>query len=128
MKTLKSNISEAYKVQVDCLKDSEPDSYDKNDMKEKVNVLVRLHEAMQEELKTASYSKQFQILTLAPDKLLQMYCWEYFNVFEYLVWTSHEIKKVAGILAKLAPKKGKTITTETLHLVTNVYEDDNFSR
>ena len=25
-------------------------------------------------------------------------------------------------------KKGKTITTETLHLVTNVFEDDNFSR
>ena len=42
MKTLKSNISEAYKVQVDCLKDSESDSYDKNDMKEKVNDLVRL--------------------------------------------------------------------------------------
>ena len=52
MKTLKSNISEAYKVQVDCLKDSESDSYDKNDMKEKVNHLVRLHEAMQEKLKT----------------------------------------------------------------------------
>ena len=47
MKTLKCNISEAYKVQVDCLKDSESDSYDKNDMKEKVNNLVRLHEAMQ---------------------------------------------------------------------------------
>ena len=45
MKTLKCNISEAYKVQVDCLKDSESDSYDKNDMKEKVNNLVRLHEA-----------------------------------------------------------------------------------
>ena len=29
MKTLKSNISEAYKVQVDCSKDSESDSYDK---------------------------------------------------------------------------------------------------
>ena len=28
MKTLKSDISEAYKVQVDCLKDSESDSYD----------------------------------------------------------------------------------------------------
>ena len=37
MKTLKSNISEAYKVQVDCLKDLESDSYDKNDMKEKVD-------------------------------------------------------------------------------------------
>ena len=67
MKTLKSNISEAQKVQVDCLKDSEFDSYDKNDMKEKVNDLVRLHEAMQEELKTASYSEQIEILTLVPD-------------------------------------------------------------
>ena len=37
MKILKSNISEAYKVQVDCLKDLESDSYDKNDMKEKVD-------------------------------------------------------------------------------------------
>ena len=46
MKTLKCNISEAYKVQLDCLKDSGSDSYDKN-MKEKVNNLVRLHEAMQ---------------------------------------------------------------------------------
>ena len=35
MNTLKSNISEAYKVQVDCLIDSESDSFDKNDMKEK---------------------------------------------------------------------------------------------
>ena len=47
METLKSNISEAYKVQVDCLKDSYFDSYDTNDMKEKVKELVRLHEAMQ---------------------------------------------------------------------------------
>ena len=71
---LKSNISDAYKVLVDCLKDSESDSYDKNDMKEKVNDLVWLHKAMQEELKTAPYSEQIQILTLVPDKLSQMYC------------------------------------------------------
>ena len=84
-KTLKSNISEAQKVQVDCLNNSEPDSYDKNDMQKKVNVLVRLHEAMQEKLKTASYSEPIQILTLVPDKWSRMYCSEYFNVFEYLV-------------------------------------------
>ena len=71
MKTLKSNISEAYKVQVDSLKDSESDSYDKNDMTEKVNDLVRLHEAMQEKLKTASYSEQIQILTLVPECTVQ---------------------------------------------------------
>ena len=74
MKTLKSNISEAYKVQVDCLKDSESDSYDKNDMKEKVNDLVRLHKAMQEKLKTASYSEQIKILTFIPDRWYRMYC------------------------------------------------------
>ena len=85
MKTLKSNISEACKVQVDCLKDSESDSYDKNDMKEKVNDLVRLHKAMQEKLKTASYSEQIQILTLVPDKWSRMHCSEYSNVFEYLI-------------------------------------------
>ena len=85
MKTLKSNISEAYKVQVDCLKDSESDSYDKNDMKEKVNDLVRLHEAMQEKLETAPYVEQIHILTMVRDKWSRMYCSEYFNVFEYPV-------------------------------------------
>ena len=46
MEILKSDISEAYKVQVDYLKDLVSDSYDKNDMKEKANDLVRLHKAM----------------------------------------------------------------------------------
>ena len=65
--------------------DSESDSYDKNDMKEKVNDLVRFHKAMQEILKTASYSEQIQIPSLVLDKWSQMYCSEYFSVFEYLV-------------------------------------------
>ena len=43
----------------------------KNDMQEKVNPLVRLHEAMQEKLKTVSYSERI------PDKWSQMYCSEY---------------------------------------------------
>ena len=85
MKTLKSDILEAYKLQVDCLKDSGSDSYDKNDMNERVNDLVRLHEAMQEKLKTASYSEQIQILTLVPNKWSRMCYSEYFNIFEYLV-------------------------------------------
>ena len=85
MKTLKSDILEAYKLQVDCLKDSDSDYYDKNDMNERVNDLVRLHEAMQEKLKTASYSEQIQILTLVPNKWSRIYCSEYLNIFEYLL-------------------------------------------
>ena len=85
MKTSKSNISKAYEVLVDSLKDSEPDSYEENDMKEKVNDLVKFYKVIQEKIKTASYLEQIQILTLVLDKWSQMYCSEYFNVFEYLV-------------------------------------------
>ena len=108
MVTLKNDISDECKVQVDCLKDSESNYYDKNDMKGKVNDLVRLHKVIQENLKTASYSEQIQILTLVPEKWSQMYCSEYFNIFEYLVLTSHEIKKLDEILAKPAPEKRKS--------------------
>ena len=97
-------------------------------MQKKVNVMVRLHYAVQEKLKTASYSEPIQILTLVPDKWSRMHCSEYFNIFKYLVWTSHETKKVGEILAKPAPKKWKAIFTEVLHQVTNAFEDDNFSR
>ena len=58
------------------------DPCDKNDMQKKVNVLVRLHETMQEKLKTASYSDPIQIVTLVPDKWSRMYCLEYFNILE----------------------------------------------
>ena len=85
MNTIKSNVSEAYKVQVDCLEYSESDSYDENYIKENSNKLVSLHEQMQEKLKTVSYSQQIQILTLVLDKCPRRYCSEYFNVFEYLL-------------------------------------------
>ena len=80
MKNLKNNISKAKKVQVDCLNTSESDSYDENDMQEKVNVLLRLHEVMQEKLKTVSYSA-IQTPTLVPHKWSRIYCSGYFNIF-----------------------------------------------
>ena len=93
-------------------------------MQKKVNVLIRFLEAICKRNK-----KQHHIQNQS--KFLPWYLKngiEYFDTFEYLVRTSHEIKKVGEILAKPAPKKGKAITTETLHLVTNVFEGDNFSR
>ena len=56
-------------MQIVCLNNSESDSYDKNDMQKKVNVLIRLPEGMQEKSKRASYSEPVQILTiLVPGK------------------------------------------------------------
>ena len=105
MKTLKSNISEAYKVQVDCLKDSESDSYDKNDMKEKEK--LGCTRQCKKNWKQHHIHSRSKFLPLVSDKWSQMHCSEYSNVFQYLVWTLHEIKKVGGILAKPAPKKEK---------------------
>ena len=59
---------------------SEPHSYDKNDVKEKVSDLIRLHKAIQEKLKTTSYSEQIQILTLIPGKWYRTY------YSEFLTW------------------------------------------
>ena len=75
-------------------------------MKEKVNDLVRLHEATQEKLKTASYSEQIQILTLVPDKWSRMYCSEYLMSLN----TVFELKKIGGILAKPAPENKKKLS------------------
>ena len=87
-------------------------------MQKKVNVLVRLHEAMQEKSKTASYSEPIQIFTLVPDKWSRMHFSEYFNIFEYL-----HMKSKKYVTANPAPKNGKAISTEL-----NVFEDDNFGR
>ena len=66
------------------MNNSESD-FDENGIQAKANVLARLHEAMQEKLKTASYSETIHILPLVPDKWSRMYCSEYFNIFDYLV-------------------------------------------
>ena len=46
------------------------------------------------------------------------------NLFELHMKSKKQVECQQNLLLK----KGKTITTETLYLVTNVYEDDNFSR
>ena len=90
--------------------------------------MVRLHKAMKEKLKTAYYSEKIHILTLVPDKWSRNYSSEYLNLSIYLVRTTWELKKVGSILPIPAPKKGKPITNETLHLVTSFYDDDDYSR
>ena len=64
------------------MKDLESDSYDKDDMKEKVNGLVTLHEVMLEKLKTVSYLEQIQILTLVPQCTVQNILMSLITLFE----------------------------------------------
>ena len=97
-------------------------------MQKKVNVLFRLHEAMQEKSKRASYSEPIQILTLVPDKWSQCTVQNILISLNTLFELHMKLKKQVKYQQNLLLKKGKAIITETLHLVTNVFEDDNFSR
>ena len=54
---VKINFNLLQILKIDRLKDSESDFYHKNDMKEKVNALVRKSEEMQEKLKKTSHSE-----------------------------------------------------------------------
>ena len=46
------------------------------------------------------------------------------NLFQLHVKSKKQVKYQQSLLVK----KGKAVITETLHLVTNLFEDDNFSR
>ena len=81
--SLHAFMKKAQKVQVDCLNNSEPDSYDKNDMQKKMPWLgcTRQCKKNQKHHHIRNESK----FLMVPDKWSRMYCSEYFNVLEYFV-------------------------------------------
>ena len=89
--------------------------------------LDRLHDLMKEKLINASTPEQIQITTLPPDSWSRDYCSNFFQVSEYVVRTARELKKVSGILSNPAPKKGKSISPETVEVVLQLYKNDEFS-
>ena len=97
-------------------------------MQKKVNVLFRLHEAMQEKSKRASYSEPIQILTLVPDKWSQCTVQNILISLNTLFELHMKLKKQVKYQQNLLLKKRKSIITETRHLVTNVSEYENLSR
>ena len=92
--------------------------------KEKASGLDRLHnDHMKLKLIDAKTPDRIQIMTLAPDSWSREYCSRFFNVSEYVVRVSRELKKKNGILAKPSPKKGKKISHEIVELVHLLYEN-----
>ena len=82
---------------------------------------------MKEKLKTVSYPEKIQILTLTPDSWSRKFCSDYFDESEYLARAAKELKKTHRIFAKPELKKGKTLSKETLDLMLQFYEVDEFS-
>ena len=79
-------------------------------------------------MKAASYSEPIQILACylinGLEFIVQNILISLNNLFELHMKSKKEVKYQQILL----PKKGKAIITETLHLVANVFEDDNFIR
>ena len=123
----KSTIAEAYNVSKNVL-DTSDSVFEESEAQSKAAELDRLHAAMREKLKIASYPEKIQILTLVPDKWSREYASKQFDVSEYSIRTARELKKVNGILAKPEPKRGKMLPQKTLDLVQSFYEDDEYSR
>ena len=69
-------------------------------MKQKVIDLVRLHEIMQEKLKTASYSEQIQIFTLVPEFTAQNILISFNTFFELHMKSKKQVKYQENLLLK----------------------------
>ena len=73
----------------------------------KYNLTVWKIQSLMLMIKMLRKRKWMKLLTLVPDTWSQMYCSEYFDVFEYPAWTWHKINKSRWILSKPAPRKRK---------------------
>ena len=127
MDAYKEDIASAYNIE-NCELDPEPEQKNNEAIEKKAIELDRLHAAMKEKLSTSSNSEKIQILTLVPDSWSRKDCAEYFNVSEYLIRSARNLKQKKGILAKPDPKKGKTMSQQTIDLVHAFYQDDEYSR
>ena len=97
-------------------------------MQKKLNVLVRLHEAMQKKLRQHHIQNQSKFLPWYLINGLECTVQNILKSLNTLFELHMKSKKQVKYQQNLLLKKGKAIITETLHLVTNVFEDDNFSR
>jgi len=73
-------------------------------------------------------SQKVQILTLVPESSSQKKVATEFQVTEYMVKQARKLKREKGILAIPDPKKGNTLSENTVKLVTDFYQSDENSK
>ena len=66
--------------------------------------------------------RKVQILTLVPESWSQKTVATEFQVTEYMVKQARKLKREKGILAIPDPKKGNTLSKNTVKLVTDFYQ------
>lgn len=100
----------------------------KREEKQKANDLDRLVELMKEKLPTVSRREKIRILTFAPPSWTREKIQRTFGVSQRMVREASEILNTKGICSLPDPKQGRKLPNETVLLVRNFYEDDEYSR
>ncbi|XP_065652547.1 uncharacterized protein LOC136079843 [Hydra vulgaris] len=89
---------------------------------------ILMYEIKNKISETDSYCHKVQMLTLAPKSWKRKKISSYFEVSEYLVRTARKVKNENGILSLPGKKTGNPLSPETVNLVINFYQSDEFSR
>lgn len=83
---------------------------------------------MKEKVANVGRSKKIQVLTLAPPSWPKEKIMLEFNVSEHIVRQARKLKNEKGILSIPEPKKGKLISDDIVKLVTDFYQNDEYTR
>lgn len=123
-KAVKRKISKALDYDVPSSDDEEEDT----SMVKKAQDFDVMICLLKEKILSVGRSQKIQILTLAPESWSKEKVMKEFNVSEYIVRQARKLKREKGILAIPDPKKGKTLSENTIKLVTDFYQNDESSR
>lgn len=82
---------------------------------------------MKEKLPTVSRREKICILTFAPPSWTREKIQRTFGVSQRMVREASEILNMKGICSLPDPKQGRKLPNETVLLVRNFYEDDEYS-
>lgn len=90
--------------------------------------LETLMTLIKKKYEVSSKQKKLQLLTLAPESWTIKKTSEEFGATEYLVRKARELRNIHGILPEPQVKAGKPLSTETIKLVVDFYQSDEYSR
>jgi hypothetical protein len=123
-KEVREKISKALDYNIEFSEDEEED----RNVVKKAKDFDKMISLLKEKTLSVGRSQKIQILTLAPESWSKDKVVNEFKVSEYMVRQARKLKQEKGILAIPDPKKGKTLSENTVKLVTDFYENDENSR
>lgn len=124
---MKMKVSRVLEKEISPIKSQNKEAIKETEQKAKD--LDRLICLIKEKLETTSTrSEKIQLLTLVPTSWSKRKVMEEFKVSEYAIRQARNLVKEKGILTLPLPRKGKVLSENTINLVKNFYQSEEYSR